>query len=102
MTSEGIVNTYRISRGRDINAACGQLINLNRNDTLSGGIYDADQLQKTMEKEAKRRLINNSVMDAYFSAKVAAAERLVGMSEFWHNGLRTLNGFIMTFKIMFF
>ena len=30
LTSEGIVNTYRISRGRDINAACGQLINLNK------------------------------------------------------------------------
>jgi len=30
LTTEGIVNTYRISRGRDINAACGQLINLNK------------------------------------------------------------------------
>jgi len=30
LTREGIVNTYRISRGRDINAACGQLINLNK------------------------------------------------------------------------
>ena len=30
LTSEGIVNTYRVSRGRDINAACGQLINLNK------------------------------------------------------------------------
>jgi len=30
LTGEGIVNTYRISRGRDINAACGQLINLNK------------------------------------------------------------------------
>jgi len=30
LTSEGIVNTFRISRGRDINAACGQLINFNK------------------------------------------------------------------------
>ena len=30
LTNEGIVNTYRVSRGRDINAACGQLINLNK------------------------------------------------------------------------
>ena len=30
LTNEGIVNTFRISRGRDINAACGQLINLNK------------------------------------------------------------------------
>ena len=30
LASEGIINTYRISRGRDINAACGQLVNLNK------------------------------------------------------------------------
>ena len=30
LKNEGIVNTYRVSRGRDINAACGQLINLNK------------------------------------------------------------------------
>ena len=29
LTDKGIVNTFRISRGRDINAACGQLVNLN-------------------------------------------------------------------------
>ncbi len=30
LNNEGIVNTFRISRGRDIKAACGQLINFNR------------------------------------------------------------------------
>ena len=30
LTNEGIVNTFRISRGRDIKAACGQLINFNK------------------------------------------------------------------------
>ena len=30
LTSEGIVNTFRISRGRDIKAACGQLVNSNK------------------------------------------------------------------------
>ena len=30
LNNEGIVNTYRISRGRDINAACGQLVNFNK------------------------------------------------------------------------
>ncbi len=29
LNNEGIVNTFRISRGRDIKAACGQLINFN-------------------------------------------------------------------------
>ena len=29
LTSEGI-NTFRISRGRDIKAACGQLVNSNK------------------------------------------------------------------------
>ena len=30
LTSEGIVNTFRVSRGRDIKAACGQLVNFNK------------------------------------------------------------------------
>ena len=30
LSSEGIVNTFRVSRGRDIRAACGQLINSNK------------------------------------------------------------------------
>ena len=30
LTSEGIINTFRISRGRDIKAACGQLVNSNK------------------------------------------------------------------------
>ncbi len=30
LNNEGIINTFRISRGRDIKAACGQLINFNR------------------------------------------------------------------------
>ena len=30
LSSEGIVNTFRFSRGRDIEAACGQLINSNK------------------------------------------------------------------------
>ena len=30
LTNEGIVNTFRVSRGRDIKAACGQLINFNK------------------------------------------------------------------------
>ncbi len=30
LTNEGIVNTFRFSRGRDIEAACGQLINSNK------------------------------------------------------------------------
>ena len=30
LSSEGIVNTFRVSRGRDIKAACGQLINSNK------------------------------------------------------------------------
>ena len=30
LTNEGIVNTFRISRGRDIKAACGQLVNFNK------------------------------------------------------------------------
>ena len=32
LSSEGIVNTYRVSRGRDIKAACGQLTNFNKVD----------------------------------------------------------------------